>query len=89
MLGGEFISHGSQQEARVKVVDPKFPGLPGSAEAFTKHVFARQKEEQRRPQYPRHESSTHCAFTRDRDFSAPRNQSAGLWMQLEGGISAV
>ena len=35
MLGGEFISHGSQQEARVKVVDPKFPGLLGSGEAFT------------------------------------------------------
>jgi len=35
MLGGEFISHGNQQEARVKVVDPKFPGLLGSGEAFT------------------------------------------------------
>jgi type 1 glutamine amidotransferase len=35
MLGGEFISHGSQQEARVKVVDPNFPGLRGSSETFT------------------------------------------------------
>jgi type 1 glutamine amidotransferase len=35
MLGGEFISHGSQQEARVKVVDPNFPGLRGSGESFT------------------------------------------------------
>ena len=29
MLGGEFISHGSQQEARVRVIDPTFPGTPG------------------------------------------------------------
>ena len=35
MLGGEFITHGSQQEARVKVVDPNFPGLRGSSETFT------------------------------------------------------
>jgi hypothetical protein len=35
MLGGEFLSHGSQQEARVKVVDPNFPGLRGSSEIFT------------------------------------------------------
>jgi len=35
MLGGEFLSHGSQQEARVKVVDLKFPGLRGSSENFT------------------------------------------------------
>ena len=35
MLGGEFISHGSQQEARVTVVDSTFPGLLGSGEAFT------------------------------------------------------
>ena len=25
----------------------------------------------------------------NRDFSAPRDQSAALWMQPEGGISAV
>ena len=35
MLGGEFLSHGSQQEARVKVVDTSFPGLQGWAETFT------------------------------------------------------
>jgi type 1 glutamine amidotransferase len=35
MLGGEFFSHGDQQEARVRVLDPKFPGLVGSGEAFT------------------------------------------------------
>lgn len=34
MLGGEFISHGRQQEARVKVVDSKFPGLQNSKEGF-------------------------------------------------------
>ena len=34
MLGGEFISHGSQQEARVRVADPTFPGLVGSGEEF-------------------------------------------------------
>jgi uncharacterized protein len=27
MLGGEFLSHRDQQEGRVEVVDPKFPGL--------------------------------------------------------------
>jgi uncharacterized protein len=27
MLGGEFITHGSQQKAKVRVVDAKFPGL--------------------------------------------------------------
>jgi hypothetical protein len=29
MLGGEFIVHGSQQEATMKVADPHFPGLKG------------------------------------------------------------
>ena len=27
MLGGEFISHGPQQKARQRIVDPKFPGF--------------------------------------------------------------
>jgi type 1 glutamine amidotransferase len=27
MLGGEFIGHGAQQEATVKVIPPKFPGI--------------------------------------------------------------
>jgi type 1 glutamine amidotransferase len=35
MLGGEFFSHGDQQDARVKVIDPTFPGLPSSGEVFT------------------------------------------------------
>jgi type 1 glutamine amidotransferase len=35
MLGGEFISHGSQQEARAKVVDPTFPGLEGLSAGFS------------------------------------------------------
>jgi len=35
MLGGEFLSHGSQQEARVKVADTSFPGLRGWSETFT------------------------------------------------------
>lgn len=35
MLGGEFLGHGSQQEARVKVVDANFPGLQRLSEDFT------------------------------------------------------
>jgi type 1 glutamine amidotransferase len=27
MLGGEFVSHGPQQEATIEVVDPRFPGM--------------------------------------------------------------
>lgn len=34
MLGGEFISHGDQQKATMRVADAKFPGLP-SAGDFT------------------------------------------------------
>jgi type 1 glutamine amidotransferase len=34
MLGGEFISHGSEQEARVKIVDPSFPGLAALGQGF-------------------------------------------------------
>ncbi|HEU5079984.1 MAG TPA: ThuA domain-containing protein [Opitutaceae bacterium] len=29
MLGGEFIKHGAQQVAKVKLIDPKFPGAAG------------------------------------------------------------
>jgi len=29
MIGGEFIVHGSQQDAVMHVADPKFPGLKG------------------------------------------------------------
>jgi uncharacterized protein len=35
MLGGEFLGHGSQQDARVRVVDANFPGLRGLSEDFT------------------------------------------------------
>jgi type 1 glutamine amidotransferase len=35
MLGGEFLGHGSQQEARVRVVDANFPGLRDLSEDFT------------------------------------------------------
>jgi type 1 glutamine amidotransferase len=34
MLGGEFVSHGEQQQARLQVVDARFPGLQTLAEAF-------------------------------------------------------
>jgi type 1 glutamine amidotransferase len=29
MLGGEFIIHGAQQKARMRVIDPSFPGAKG------------------------------------------------------------
>src|SRR5207244_2485828 len=32
MLGGEFISHGDQQMASMRVADPRFPGLPAQSE---------------------------------------------------------
>jgi len=35
MLGGEFLGHGSQQEALVRVVDANFPGLQALSEDFT------------------------------------------------------
>jgi len=28
MLGGEFITHGAQQDSTIHIVDPKFPGVP-------------------------------------------------------------
>jgi len=34
MLGGEFLSHGQQQEARVRVVDATFPGLRTLSKGF-------------------------------------------------------
>ena len=27
MIGGEFVSHGAQQEVEIEIVDPKFPGM--------------------------------------------------------------
>lgn len=35
MLGGEFVTHGSQQEAGVRVTSPKFPGMAAAGEGFT------------------------------------------------------
>jgi type 1 glutamine amidotransferase len=37
MLGGEFIRHGPQQKARMRVVSPRFPGLEGAGEGFVLH----------------------------------------------------
>jgi type 1 glutamine amidotransferase len=37
MLGGEFIIHGQQQNATMKVVDPKFPGNEKLGSSFTKN----------------------------------------------------
>lgn len=34
MLGGEFMTHGRQQEALMRVVSPKFPGMEGLGEGF-------------------------------------------------------
>jgi uncharacterized protein len=35
MLGAEFIIHGKQQVAKMKCVDPKFPGLENHADGFS------------------------------------------------------
>lgn len=37
LIGGEFIKHGAQQSATMKVVDPKFPGLAKHAAGFDLH----------------------------------------------------
>ena len=37
MVGGEFVSHGEQQKARMKVVDAAFPGLEKLGEGFELH----------------------------------------------------
>jgi hypothetical protein len=34
LVGGEFISHGRQQKATMKVASPKFPGAEGLGESF-------------------------------------------------------
>ncbi len=34
MLGGEFIKHGKQQVAKMRCIDPKFPGLEKYADGF-------------------------------------------------------
>jgi type 1 glutamine amidotransferase len=33
-LGGEFIKHGKQQSAKMRCIDPKFPGLANYADGF-------------------------------------------------------
>lgn len=37
MLGGEFVTHGAQQEAPMKVASPEFPGMEGLGKEFTIH----------------------------------------------------
>jgi uncharacterized protein len=37
MIGGEFVSHGEQQKARMKVVDAAFPGMEQLGEGFELH----------------------------------------------------
>ncbi|MCA9191832.1 MAG: ThuA domain-containing protein, partial [Planctomycetales bacterium] len=37
MLGGEFIRHGKQQEAKMRVVDSAFPGIGPAGQEFTLH----------------------------------------------------
>ena len=37
MLGGEFIVHGQQQVAKMRCVDPKFPGLENHSDGFSLH----------------------------------------------------
>ena len=37
MIGAEFINHGPQQEATMKVVSPKFPGMGGLGKEFRIH----------------------------------------------------
>jgi uncharacterized protein len=37
MIGAEFIKHGKQQKARMRVADPKFPGFADKKEGFELH----------------------------------------------------
>ncbi len=37
MIGGEFIRHGRQQIARMRVADPKFPGLKIAGDGYEMH----------------------------------------------------
>jgi type 1 glutamine amidotransferase len=34
MIGGEFIIHGEQQESRMRVTEPRFPGLKNAGDGF-------------------------------------------------------
>jgi uncharacterized protein len=40
MLGGEFRTHGEQQEARVTIVDPGFPGMPQESFRTTEEWYS-------------------------------------------------
>jgi type 1 glutamine amidotransferase len=37
MLGGEFIAHGPQQKAKMRVTSPEFPGMDGLGRSFDLH----------------------------------------------------
>jgi type 1 glutamine amidotransferase len=37
MIGGEFLTHGPQQKATMKVISPQFPGMKGLGDAFSIH----------------------------------------------------
>ena len=37
MIGGEFLNHGEQQKAKMKVVSPHFPGVKDLGEGFEMH----------------------------------------------------
>ena len=37
MIGAEFIKHGAQQKAPMRVADPKFPGLNNAGASFELH----------------------------------------------------
>ena len=56
MLGGEFVSHGEQQEARIRVVDARFPGLQTVGEAFVLYEewYALKNFASRPARYSRH-----------------------------------
>ena len=34
MIGGEFLGHNTQQKAKMKIVDPKFPGMAGLGDGY-------------------------------------------------------
>jgi uncharacterized protein len=37
MIGAEFLTHGAQQNATMKVISPKFPGMKAAGKSFTLH----------------------------------------------------
>ncbi len=37
LLGGVSLGHGTQQKARMRIVSPKFPGIVGLGDSFSKH----------------------------------------------------